>query len=358
MEGRRATVHNQRKGKNGVFKAKHNDCTYLDEDKRPKENIYWSGATGFTNKPNFEKYERGFYDKHFTAALEKQNAKHVKARNHKRVKTMDDWYTSSKTCPDETLNYVGSKDDKPLSRELIQKIIFEQLAWEQRTFPNVRILDIGVHFHEEGAVHSHTRKVFIGHDEDGIEVLNQSKALEEMGIERPEPDKPAGRKNNAKITYTNMVRAHLVEVCKKYGVEVITEPRSPEEAGMTREELIEHRASERANKMIEDAEAVVQQKAIEAENFRSKRDELEKEVTGLEQRKTALQDELDTKLDEYDRLVDKIDELVKQSRELDKEIRSKQKVMTEQQKQKYEAAQKKFMNKAREMSDNDIEIEF
>ena len=95
----------------------------------------------------------------------------------------------------------------------------------------------------------------------------------------------------------------------------------------------------------------------EADNFRSKRDKLEKEVTGLEERKTALQDELDAKLDEYGRLVDEIEELVKQSRELDKEIRSKQKVMTEQQKQKYEAAQKKFMNKAREMSDNDIEIE-
>ena len=269
--GRRATVHNSRKGKNGTFKANHNDCSYLPEDERPSGNFYWHCLQSSAPEMDFETAERTYYEMTFKKALEKQNEKHRKARNYKRVKTMDDWYTSSKTCPDETLYYLGSKDNEPVPKSVYKAIMFEQLAWEQETFPNIQILDMGLHCHEPGADHVHTRRVFFAHDEEGNRILSQEKALEEMGLEvtshypddDPRSKKP--RYANRKITYTDVVRAHLIEVCAKYGVEVLTEPREPSESGMDREQYIEHKAHKKAENIVENANEKAKQIEIDAE---------------------------------------------------------------------------------------------
>ena len=294
--GRRATVHNSRKGKNGTFKANHNDCSYLPEDERPSENYYWHCFMSSAPEMDFETAERTFYRQTFAKALEKQNEKHRKARNYKRVKTMDDWYTSSKTCPDETLYYLGSKDEKPVPKSVYKAIMFEQLAWEQKTFPNIRSLDMGLHCHEPGADHVHTRRVFFAHDEEGNRILSQEKALEEMGLEvtshypddDPRSKKP--RYANRKITYTDAVRAHLVEVCAKYGVEVFTEPREPSESGMDREQYIEHKAHKKADKIVENANEKAKQ--IEADAERRMKDRERRMRADLSEERNQLREQV------------------------------------------------------------------
>lgn len=48
----------------------------------------------------------------------------------------------------------------------------------------------------------------------------QEKALEELGIPLPDPEKPKGRRNNRKLTYDAMCRDMLLAICKRYGIEV------------------------------------------------------------------------------------------------------------------------------------------
>ena len=287
---RRVGLHNQRKGKNGVFKAKHNDCTYLPEDERPNENIYWSCYGTFTDHPDFEKDEKEFYEKHFKNGLDFQNEKHKKARNYKRIKTMDDWYTNSQKAPDETLYYLGSKDESFLKKDVIKKIISEQIGWEQKTFPNIKVLTVGFHFHEDGAPHIHKRSVYIGHDEQGNKIPYQEGALEEMGIEissHYSDDHQRSKERryaNRKITYTDMCRAHLIQVCEKYGLEIITEPRDPKESGMDKDQYIIHKAYSKADEILNDAKKQVDSV-------------LEQEKANLKKEKAAYKSKIDAEVD-------------------------------------------------------------
>ena len=52
----------------------------------------------------------------------------------------------------------------------------------------------------------------------------QEKALEALGFELPEPDKPVGRKNNRKITFDSACRVLLFDVAKKHGLQLEEEP--------------------------------------------------------------------------------------------------------------------------------------
>ena len=44
-----------------------------------------------------------------------------------------------------------------------------------------------------------------------------------MGIKRPDPNKKEGKNNNAKMTYTKMVRDKLIDICIAHGIDIETE---------------------------------------------------------------------------------------------------------------------------------------
>ena len=52
----------------------------------------------------------------------------------------------------------------------------------------------------------------------------QEKALEALGFELPEPEKPVGRKNNRKMTFDSACRVLLFDVAKKHGLQLEEEP--------------------------------------------------------------------------------------------------------------------------------------
>ena len=115
-------------------------------------------------------------------------------------------------CPEETIWMIGNSDEK-LPVKFLQNIWKEQRAWMESEFPQMKILDFAIHVDEQGQNHLHERHVFIGHDKAGREVVGQNKALAEMGISAPNPEKPTGRHNNAKMTYTAKCREHFLEIC-------------------------------------------------------------------------------------------------------------------------------------------------
>ena len=242
----RVTSHNGRHGKNGVYSPKHNDrrfpienAEHIDQD-RMMDNRYWHCYA--TNDPDlsFEEVEKRFYEEHFTAALEDRNERNIRSRHPERVITMDDYRTAKRSCPEETLLQIGHRM-QTVDADTLLDIAGEYLDWETETFPNCHVLDVALHVDEQGAPHMHERKVWIAHDKAGREIVGQSKALEEMGVLPPEPDKKRGRHNNAKMTYSAACRAKFAEICQNHGLEIESMPREASKSGLS---LLEYKTQQ------------------------------------------------------------------------------------------------------------------
>lgn len=250
----RMTVHNGRAGKNGVYSPKHNDrrfdtsrAEHIDPERMPG-NIYWN----WTGKNiSFEDAEKEFYELHCREHLDAVNQRHREQRHPERVRDMDAYRTARQTCPEETLLMIGNKDEHLPPRTL--RAICEKLKdWEENTVSGLRVLDMALHVDEEGAPHIHMRRAWIYRDENGIESIAQSKTLQAAGIPLPHPDKPAGRHNNRKQSFSAMERQALYEICRGYGLESLLETK-PREKSKSGRELEDYKASE-AEKRAQAAE--------------------------------------------------------------------------------------------------------
>lgn len=244
----RGTTHNGRTGKDGVYSAKHNDrnfdvdhAPHIDKD-RMSDNWYWHYRP--EERITFEEAEQRFYEEHFTESLNAKNQRYIEQRHRERVRTMEQYRQSKLSCPEETILQVGRMGDT-IAPALLRELCTEQIEWEIRTFPNVKILDVALHVDEQGAPHIHERKVWVAHGQDGL-VVGQAKALAEMQIQRPNMNKPQDRYNNAKMTYSAMCREHFLDVCKSKGLDMETEPDKTSRHGL---ELIEYKAEQEQLKL-------------------------------------------------------------------------------------------------------------
>jgi hypothetical protein len=249
----RATIHNGRKSSLGAFTPRHNDrnfnisnAEHIDPE-RMKDNRYWN----WTGDPetSFEDAERAFYEKHIRQHLDAQNARYRAQRHAERVKSLDEYRRSPQTCPEEIILQIGKLGDT-IPADMMARIIQEQINWEQKQFPGVRVLDVALHVDEQGAPHIHERRAWVYTDKAGNLAISQNKSLEQMGIELPNPDKPRSRFNNRKQTFSRMCREHFLQVCKKHGLEIEEIPQEKSRNGRT---LEDYKASE-AEKRAADAE--------------------------------------------------------------------------------------------------------
>lgn len=245
----RATIHNGRTGKDGAYNTKHNDrqfdirnAEHIDPE-RVKNNRYWN----WTGNPEttFEAAERAFYEKHIRRHLDAQNARYRAQRHAERAKTMDEYRKSPQTCPEEVILQIGKLGDT-IPADMMARIIQEQINWEQKTFPGVRVLDVALHMDEQGAPHIHERRAWIYTDRDGNLAISQNKALEQMGVELPNPDKPRGRFNNRKQTFSRMCREHLLQICREHGLEIEEIPQEKSKSGLSHVAYMTRQEEERA----------------------------------------------------------------------------------------------------------------
>lgn len=260
----RTTLHNGRKNRQGqAYRASHNDRKFdLDKaehinQERTKENVYWHYLQNENPDMDFTTAEKTFYEQHFSESLEARNKSYMRHGNSKQVKSMEQYMQEH--CPEETIWMIGNSDEK-LPVKFLQNIWKEQRAWMESEFPQMKILDFAIHVDEQGQNHLHERHVFIGHDKAGREVVGQNKALAEMGISAPNPEKPTGRHNNAKMTYTAKCREHFQEICKRHGLEIEVQPRERSEMGLTQAEYKTRReeaAADRAEMRMKAAERTV-----------------------------------------------------------------------------------------------------
>ena len=233
------TRHNGRAGKNGAYNPKHNDRSFninnsehIDEE-RAKGNIYWdcfNGYRTFYDKGNecelantFEEAEELYYSIHYKGFIEGQNERNIKNRHPERNRTTSDILKHKKTCPEETIYQIGTLDNHVSPDILLQVVMDFMVEITERFGTHVHILDWALHL-DESTPHIHERHVFDCENQYGELFPQQEKALEKLGFDLPNPEKPAGRNNNRKMVFDSACRALLFDIAKSYGLQLEEEP--------------------------------------------------------------------------------------------------------------------------------------
>lgn len=100
---------------------------------------------------------------------------------------------------------------------------------------------------DEASPHIHERRVFLYTDSQGHKAVGQNKALEQMGIGLPNPDKPRSRYNNRKQTFSKICRDHFLQICKEHGLQIEETPREYSKSGRELEDYKANQAMKKAN---------------------------------------------------------------------------------------------------------------
>ena len=229
------TRHNGRAGTHGTYNPKHNDRNFdltnsehIDPE-RAKGNIYGDCVHGFRSAlspqdpddlaATFSEVERQFYESRYSNFVESQNERNAKIRHTERNRSIPDPLSSRKPCPEENIYQLGTKDYHA-SGEVLLAVVTEFIEeFKARFGDHVHVLDWALHL-DESTPHIHERHVFDGENKHGEVAPQQEKALETLGFELPDPDKPLSRRNNRKITFDTACRKMLFDIAKRHGLEL------------------------------------------------------------------------------------------------------------------------------------------
>lgn len=235
----RATRTNGRKDSNGVFKAGHNDRSFnlenaehVDAD-RSKWNVYWDYLQGYNladengvrpeRKYLFDEVEYHYYYEKFGDSIEAQNERHEKSRHTERIRSVRQIMEDSRTCPEETIYQLGTKDgyENPAVFAKVAAELFEVI--QEKYGAHMQILDWALHM-DEATPHIHERHVFFADDGYGMNFPKQEKACEALGFHPPKPDKKKSKTNNCKVSFDEEIRRLYIEIAEKYGVVIEKDP--------------------------------------------------------------------------------------------------------------------------------------
>lgn len=207
--------------------AEHNSRTNFKGEslnidaEKSQNNYYWNCITGTKEHLSFKKVEEDYYKENYTSMLDARNENYKKNRHPENCRTMEQYMRAEKTKPEEHIIQVGDMNNT-ITKKQLHEVLVDYYKWHTKTFPNVKFLDIAIHVDEDGAPHIHMRRVWECKGKYGKEIC-ESKALKEMGIKRPDPSKKEGKNNNAKMTYTKMVRDKLIDICIAHEIDIETE---------------------------------------------------------------------------------------------------------------------------------------
>lgn len=233
------TRHNGRSGKNGTYNPRHNDrrfnvenSEHIDAERARKISI-GTAIGGFTTHDfrenpeqpdySFEEIERMYYTEHYSDHVDAQNARNEKTRHTERNRTVGDLLKNNKTCPEETLYQIGTMEQSVPPEVLLEIVTEFQEEFDRRFGSHVHIIDWALHL-DEATPHIHERHVFDCENRYGELCPQQEKALEELGIPLPNPDKPKGRNNNRKQAFDAICRTLLFDITKRHGLHLDQEP--------------------------------------------------------------------------------------------------------------------------------------
>lgn len=266
-----------------AYNSKHNQRENFEKPRegdtlRP-ENIYWDMCKSLGGE-TFSEGEKLYYKKYFSPHIKAHNNNAKATRHYERVLSVAQY--KEKHPPQETLLYIGRKN---VDVEKFKAIYEDFQAWQKKALWDREkhcgylVLNAAMHL-DETTAHIQERGVFVYRDKDGNFQVSQNKALAGLGIERPDPEKAIGTKNNAKMTFTAMCREKLFEIAKSHGVELETIPLPKDEVGLS---LHKFQQREDARKAAE-AEQKAAQEVIA---------DLQSDIADLEEDKADVADELE-----------------------------------------------------------------
>lgn len=198
------------------------------EASRTIMNLYWDCANGLRTHeensrfPTFTQHERNEYEKRYSSFIAGQNARNIKAGHAKRNRTVDDLLADVRICPEETIYQIGKEGDCPPPEVLLEIVQEFMDTIEERFGRHVHVLDWALHL-DETSPHIHARQVFDVENRHGEMEPKQEKALEQLGIPLPFPDKKPSKVNNRKVAFDSICRELLLGICREHGLEVETE---------------------------------------------------------------------------------------------------------------------------------------
>ncbi len=289
----RATMHNGR-GRNAKgFKVRHNDrdfdtsrAEHINPTPERRNRYFIVEAEGtVNNRPqiSFETHEKRMYNHLFSETLSKRAERHIKSGHRERIRTPDQYRTAIRTCPEETILMLGTREKHADEQAFIKAV--NRWCQEMQTAYGThwRLLDGALHF-DESTPHCHIRAVWVAEGKDGLQV-SENKALKALGIQRPDPEQPEGKHNCPKQTFTRQSRELWIAAAREFGIEIEDIPEMPGKATRTKEEYI---AQKIRKEIVELAEQRDQIRA-ESSQAASERATLREEVSGLQKTKGRLE---------------------------------------------------------------------
>ena len=151
--------------------------------------------------------------------MESQNERNAKIRHTERNRSIPDLLSSRKTCPEETIYQLGTLDEHASAEDLLNIVTEFIEEFKAKFGDHVHVLDWALHL-DESTPHIHERHVFDCENKYGEVAPQQEKALETLGFELPDPDKPLSRRNNRKISFDAACRKMLFEIAKRHGLDL------------------------------------------------------------------------------------------------------------------------------------------
>ena len=293
----RITTNHGRHTKGRAYSPRHNDrqfslqsAPHIDPA-HTVDNWEWQWLENYGKRCNFEDAEREFYARYISDHLRAVNSRYEAQRHAERMRSMDEYRKAPQSCPEETIICIGNREHHPDPGELLAAYL-ELQHWQQRTFPQLHVLDYAMHLDEQGAPHIHERHVWTYTDADGHLAIGQARALEQMGIQRPHPEQPKSRYNNAKVTYTQAVREKFVAICRQRGLEIETTPRERSQSGLTQLEY-QSRQEEKHLLELQQTEERAQEQLhsmqMQTDVLQEQRDRLQQQCQAMQEQYTELQ---------------------------------------------------------------------
>ncbi len=216
----RLTNRNARVDSAGTHNDRNFNLDHADHiDQSAKHKNKYITYLGDDMPMTFEELEKEFYNQHFEEYLNIKNEKALACNHPSRVKTMDQYYRHKFTRPEDKILQIGDKGDH-IDGDLLWSCALEYMEeFNNKYGDHCKILDMALHM-DESTPHVHVRRVWVAEDENGIEFINQTKALTQMGIERPNLVEEEGRYNNSKITFTQEDNELFIDICRNRGIEI------------------------------------------------------------------------------------------------------------------------------------------
>ena len=214
------------------------------------------------------------------------NERYIAQRHPEKCKTLEQYYRSPQSCPDEYLIYIGDTDNNPgadvlkaAGSELIRRL---QKKYSKNFIP----LCVATHLDEQGAAHLHLRGIFISTtDKNGVKV-SITKGMKEAGIALPDAEKPEHKYNNRQMAFSEEIRNTFADICEQeFGLEIEREARDSSRAGKDLVTYQRDHARQELQEFKNECSAIRAEAALETQ----RKDELAEEVAALTKKKRRLE---------------------------------------------------------------------